>query len=86
MENPEFEAWLRTVCFQKPTPEAYDLAKEAWEYIKPKQATTIIKREQIAKWLYENFAADHHKKVYTSWGIYPFKNIWYLAADELMKF
>ena len=28
----EFEAWLRTVCFQKPTPEAYDLAKSAWEY------------------------------------------------------
>ncbi len=26
-----FEAWLRTVCFQKPTPEAYDLAKDAWQ-------------------------------------------------------
>lgn len=26
----EFEKWLRTVCFQKPTPEAYDLAKGAW--------------------------------------------------------
>jgi len=26
----EFEQWLRTVCFQKPTPEAYDLAKCAW--------------------------------------------------------
>ncbi len=26
-----FELWLRTVCFQKPTPEAYDLAKDAWE-------------------------------------------------------
>lgn len=25
-----FEKWLRTVCFQKPTPEAYSLAKEAW--------------------------------------------------------
>ncbi len=25
-----FEAWLRTVCFQPPTPEAYDLAKCAW--------------------------------------------------------
>lgn len=26
----EFEKWLRTTCFQKPTPEAYDLAKIAW--------------------------------------------------------
>jgi len=25
-----FDEWLKTVCFQKPTPEAYDLAKEAW--------------------------------------------------------
>lgn len=25
-----FDEWLRTVCFQKPTPEAYDLAKSAW--------------------------------------------------------
>ncbi len=29
-ELNEFEAWLRTVCFQKPTPGAYDLAKCAW--------------------------------------------------------
>ena len=28
--NEMFEAWLRTTCFQKPTPEAYDLAKSAW--------------------------------------------------------
>lgn len=27
---PGFEVWLRTVCFQRPTPEAYDLAKAAW--------------------------------------------------------
>lgn len=26
-----FEKWLRTVCLQKPTPEAYDLAKDAWQ-------------------------------------------------------
>jgi hypothetical protein len=25
-----FEIWLRKVCFQKPTKEAYDLAKDAW--------------------------------------------------------
>lgn len=26
----DFEKWLREVCFQKPTPEAYDLARDAW--------------------------------------------------------
>ena len=25
-----FDEWLRTVCFKKPTQEAYDLAKSAW--------------------------------------------------------
>ena len=28
--DESFEKWLRTVCFQKPTPEAYDLAKCAY--------------------------------------------------------
>ena len=37
-----FEEWLRTVCFQKPTPEAYDLAKSAWE------AATLAEREACA--------------------------------------
>tara|TARA_R110000737_G_scaffold316082_1_gene326257 strand:- start:374 stop:673 length:300 start_codon:yes stop_codon:yes gene_type:complete len=27
----KFEKWLTEVCFQKPTPEAYDLAKDAWK-------------------------------------------------------
>jgi len=27
----DFEKWLRKVCFQKPTQEAYDLAKSAWK-------------------------------------------------------
>lgn len=27
---PEFEKWLRSVCFQPPTASAYDLAKSAW--------------------------------------------------------
>ena len=26
----DFDEWLRSVCFQKPTPEAYDLAKAAF--------------------------------------------------------
>lgn len=28
-----FDAWLKTVCFQKSTPEAYDLAQCAWNYL-----------------------------------------------------
>ena len=28
--DKEFEAWLRSVCFQKPTREAKDLAYVAW--------------------------------------------------------
>lgn len=27
-----FDHWLHTVCFQKPTPEAFDLALSAWNY------------------------------------------------------
>ncbi len=30
-QREQFEKWLRTVCFQQPTPEAYDLAWEAWQ-------------------------------------------------------
>lgn len=30
-ELPEFEKWLRSVCFKRPTLEAYYLAKAAWE-------------------------------------------------------
>ena len=30
IEEARFEKWLRTSCFQKPTPEAYGLAKSAW--------------------------------------------------------
>lgn len=28
--SPEFEKLLRTVCFQKPTPQAYSLAQDVW--------------------------------------------------------
>lgn len=35
----EFENWLRMVCFQKPTPEAYDLAKDAWKEALTTRAT-----------------------------------------------
>ena len=40
----KFEKWLRTVCFQKPTPEAYDLAKDAW----------IEATKQIKDWMIKN--------------------------------
>jgi hypothetical protein len=32
----DFEGWLRSVCFQKPTDEAYDLARDAWFKAKEK--------------------------------------------------
>jgi hypothetical protein len=35
----EFEAWLRTVCFQAPTKEAYDLAKSAWKQARTSAAS-----------------------------------------------
>lgn len=45
----DFEKWLRTACFQKPTPEAYDLAKEAWE--KSKELEREVWRNMRAYWL-----------------------------------
>lgn len=39
--DPEFEIWLRTVCFQPPTPEAYDLAKCAWDEAKRRTLQSI---------------------------------------------
>ncbi len=30
-QRMKYDRWLPTVCFQEPTPEAYDLAWEAWE-------------------------------------------------------
>jgi antirestriction protein len=30
--DAEFEAWLRTVCLQRPAPEAYDLARDAYRH------------------------------------------------------
>ena len=39
-----FTAWLTSVCFQKPTPEALDLAKDAWKaaYNAGLEASAII--------------------------------------------
>jgi len=45
---PDFEAWLRTVCFQKPTPDAYDLAKCAW--VEARQDRWIPVSESFDKW------------------------------------
>lgn len=41
MSALNFEKWLRTVCFQKPTPEAYDLAKSAWQTAMDAQAERV---------------------------------------------
>jgi hypothetical protein len=41
----EFEKWLRIVCFQKPTPEAYDLAKDAWIESSKQIKDKIIKND-----------------------------------------
>lgn len=52
VELPEFEAWLRTVCFQTPTLQAYDLAKSAWKQAKLSAATEINKAgEAVAQTL-----------------------------------
>jgi len=39
----DFENWLRSVCFQEPTKEAYDLAKSAWS--KCDKQIEILKKE-----------------------------------------
>lgn len=41
-----FEVWLRTVCFQKPTPEAYDLAVSAWQESRAKMQKEIDARSR----------------------------------------
>lgn len=38
----KFEIWLKSVCFQQPTPEAHDLAKSAWK-------EALKQREQMAE-------------------------------------
>lgn len=46
-ETKEFEIWLRTVCFQPPTPEALDLAKCAWDH----QQTRVAELEtELETW------------------------------------
>lgn len=39
LDNYDFELWLRAECFQKPTPEAYELAKSAWNKAINKEVT-----------------------------------------------
>lgn len=49
-----FERWLRSVCFQKPTPEAYDLAKCAWDHMDAKLKAAEAERDaavfMLAEW------------------------------------
>ncbi len=75
----EFEKWLRSVCFQKPTPEAYDLAKSAWLEVQeqkwqpietaPKDGTRILacstkKKVRAVTWWRSRDNGDR----YTGWG------------------
>jgi len=48
-QHKEFEEWLRRVCFQKPTPEAYDLAWQAWHTAQQSVERTISKRDPISR-------------------------------------
>ena len=41
-----FEEWLRAVCFQKPTPEAYDLARDAWKQAYKQAYEESVKESQ----------------------------------------
>lgn len=41
----DFDEWLKTVCFQRPTPEAWDLAKCAWD----EQSKRIALLEKVAE-------------------------------------
>lgn len=49
----DFDKWLRSVCFQKPTSEAYDLAKCAW----------YADKKGVCKYDFKN-AKDLGKKYY----------------------
>ena len=60
MTDERYEQWLRAVCFQKPTPEAYDFAKEAWNEAKKVEReacaslaenSTAIGGALIAEWI-----------------------------------
>jgi hypothetical protein len=42
-QREAFEAWLKTVCFQRPTPEAYDLALCAWR-------EALLRAQQPVRW------------------------------------
>lgn len=48
----EFEAWLRTVCFQSPTPEAYDLAQNAWQAARAGSIDSQLDNNTIKKMVF----------------------------------
>jgi len=59
--NTAFDDWLKTVCFQKPTFAAYDLAKAAWEMatqLEYKRLYDLVEDRRV----YESQAAVHHAK------------------------
>lgn len=55
-----FESWLKTVCFQAPTPEAYDLARDAWiEALKQETARLAPVIAAAQEWSSERTPSDH---------------------------
>ena len=48
VKSQTFDEWLRTVCFQAPTPEAEDLARLAWieGFKQAKTAHTNVEKEK----------------------------------------
>ena len=58
----EFTAWLNSVCFQKPTPEAYDLAKDAWKAALKSNKEPVAKL-QLQRWVICRLFKKH--KYYT---------------------
>lgn len=61
--DPEFERWLRSVCFQAPTPEAYDLARSAWdEAQKPERERCRRLMDRCLNEAWDRFAAEINPK------------------------
>lgn len=47
IQRIEYKAWLRRACFQKPTPEAYDLAWQAWKAAQQNAHPTLGKSADL---------------------------------------
>ena len=59
----DFEKWLRTVCFQEPTPEAYDLARRAWKKATNECADTLSLNRSEAQLMAGEMTASEWRTV-----------------------